>query len=78
MLGVCEQVVEQERKFYLDAIISTETLDPFKSALRVTWGVGLDVSTSYAWALFLFPCNAFYFLQYFTGFYALGVTIFYI
>lgn len=40
VLGVREQVGEQERKFYLNIIISAKVLNPFKSTSSVDQGGG--------------------------------------
>lgn len=46
LLEVRELVVEQEIKFYLDAIISTKALYSFKSASGVNYGGSHGASTS--------------------------------
>lgn len=47
VLGVREQVVEQERRFYADVMISVEGFDPFKPASGVNQRGSLCISVSH-------------------------------
>lgn len=50
VLRVYERVGELERRFFPDAVISVEALDPFKSTSWVTHRGGIGASTSNALA----------------------------
>lgn len=69
MLGVRDQVLEQARKFCLDAIILADTMELFQPAPGVTQKDDPSTSALGVFTLFLFFLILFYFLKCFPGFF---------